>query len=350
MRPNAPLEIFVSTSSLIRSDCFQKYVVTKVLKRLDSTKSRGGFNDPLHAFLVPVSFGVSSMSLLHILDQLLQHRKDQGRHAGYNLHVLFINESSVSDCAFARETAEKLMQRYPLHAYTTVSLEDCATYSDQTRKLPFEENQSLSEYVSSLPSATSRMDFIDIARRQLIIAFAKRHQCTRVLFGDSTTRLAEKTLSETAKGRGVALPWLTADGNSLGLNYIYPLRDLLKKELVDYSKALSPPLTPLLSNTSTQTATSSKNMTIDGLMSQYFESVEKNYPSVVTNVVRTSDKLVPSVISEGSESCSLCNCPIVKETWGGDQGSAASLSVESFSELKTDPSLCYGCTRNALHD
>ena len=350
VRPIVLLNVCVSTCSFVRSDCFQKYVVTKVLKRLDSTKSRGGFKDPQKTFLVPISFGVSSTSLLHILDHLLQSRKSQGRHAGYRLHILFVDQSSVSGPTFPRETREKLMQRYPSHAYTTVSLEDCAAYRDQTERLPFEKNQSLHDFVSSLPSTTSRTDFIDITRCQLIIAFAKRHQCDRILFGDSTTRLAEKTLSETAKGRGVALPWLTADGDSLGLDCIFPLRDLLKKELVDYSKVLSPQLTPLLSDSPTQVSTSSKNVTIDGLMTQYFESVERNYPSVVTNVVRTSNKLRPSAIPEGSEPCSLCRCPIVKGTWGGDQEGTASPSIQPSDGIQNNQSLCYGCTRTVLQD
>ena len=338
-------------------ECFMRYVATKVLKRLETNKLRGGFKDPQRTLLVPISFGVSSIALLHVLDQQLSNRAETGRHAGYNLHVLFVEQFVVLGQPSFLESLDVLKQRYPSHTYTVISLEDCFDYSigfDTSASadaltddsIALDKRTCLKHILSSVPSATSRVDMIEILRRRLILAFAKAHACDSILFGDSTTRLAEKTLSETAKGRAIALPWLTADGSSSdGTNCTYPLRDLLRKELGSYVSMTSPPLTPLICEAPFQRPTSSKDTTIDGLMTQYFESVEQNYPSIVANVVRTAGRLVAPSMSEGTNTCALCGHPIVNEAWGGDQLDSGVPQVADSNGSEYGNSFCYGCAR-----
>ncbi|KAL9077016.1 MAG: hypothetical protein Q9161_000649 [Pseudevernia consocians] len=334
-----------------------KYVATKVLKRLETSKLRGGFKDPQKTLLIPISFGVSSVVLLHVLDQQLSHRAEAGRHAGYNLHVLFVDQSAVLEQAPLHESLDMLKQRYPSHTYTVVLLEDFCDYGINFDMPAFADASTnghsaldkpthVKHKLSSLPSATSRADMIEILRRRLTLAFAHKHACDSILFGDSTTRLAEKTLSETAKGRGIALPWLTADGSpSDGLNCTYPLRDLLRRELGAYASMTSPPLTPLICEAPSPTPASSKDTTIDGLMTQYFESVEQNYPSIVANVVRTSGRLVAPSTSQGTNACAICGHPIVNESWGGDQVDSTVPRLADSNGSDSGEVLCYGCAR-----
>ena len=332
-----------------------KYVATKILKRLETNKLRGGFKDPQRTLLVPISFGVSSIILLHVLDQQLSNRVEAGRHAGYNLHILFVDQSAVLEQASVHDSMEMLKRRYPSHTYTVVSLEEFCDYGIEI-DMPaianaltnghnaIDKRTRLKHILSSLPSATSRADMIEILRRRLILAFAKAHSYDSILFGDSTTRLAEKTLSETAKGRAIALPWLTADGSSSnGTTCIYPLRDLLRKELGAYANMTSPPLTPLICEAPSQTPTSSRDTTIDGLMTQYFESVEQNYPSIVANVVKTAGRLVAPSISEDTDVCAVCGYPIVDESWGGDQLGSAVPRLANNNGSEHGKALCYGC-------
>ena len=330
-------------------DCFMKYVGTKVLKRLEAKKIRGGFNEAQKTVLLPISFGASSVTLLHILDQQLQNRAQQGRHSGYTLHVLFIDQSTVLEKVDVRGAMELLSQRYPAHKYTTISLEDCFDYGVKFEGLSNSEEDRLHRIISSMPSATSKVDFIDIARRRLIIAFAKKFGNDSILFGDSTTRIAEKTLSETAKGRGVALPGLTADVFTEDIHCIFPMRDLLRKEITAYASIVSPPLTPLILEVSPKASASSKDTTIDGLMSQYFESVEQNYPSIVANVVRTSGRLNPPAMLEGCRSCSICVDGVSTVSWGGGQQDRVTSSQPADRDgQKVALALCYGCARTAL--
>ena len=334
-----------------------RYVATKVLKRLETNKLRGRFKEPQKTLLIPVSFGVSSIVLLHLLDQQLGNRAESGRHAGYNLHILFVDQSTVLEQASFQDSLGLLKQRYPSHMCTAVSLEDCCEYGTGF-DLPAYADALTNSHTTvdkltrfkhgllSLPSATSRADMIEILRRRLILAFAKAHGCDSILFGDSTTRLAEKTLSETAKGRAITLPWLTADGSSSdGTKCSYPMRDLLRKELGAYASMTSPPLTPLICEVLSQVPASSKDATIDGLMTQYFESVEQNYPSIVANVVRTSGRLVAPSTTENTVSCSVCGYPIVNQSWGGDQMDSAVPRMADNHKSEDGKLVCYGCAR-----
>lgn len=345
---------------IFSSDCFMKFLTTKVLKRLETNKLRGGYKGPQKTLLLPVSFGVSSISLLQVLDQHLRNRTDQGRHAGYALHILFVDQSVALEQGPLHTLLSSLGGRYPTHKYTAIPLEDCFDYgidmdylvahnTSVVGRTVVDKTDCLRRTLSSLPSATSRLDIVEILRRRLIMAFARRHACDSILFGDSTTRLAEKTFSETAKGRGIALPWLTADGSSSeGIRCTYPLRDVLKKELSAYASLVSPPLLPLIFDPPTKISISSHNTTIDGLMSQYFESVEQNYPSIVANVVRTSGRLVAPLISDESKKCSACANPIMNGSWGGEQQSTTISGSAENNGCEVRRILCYGCTRTLI--
>jgi cytoplasmic tRNA 2-thiolation protein 2 len=200
-----------------------------------------------------------------------------------------------------------------------------------------------------MPSATSRADLITTLLTQLLVDVTKKGGCESILFGDSTTRLAEKTLTETAKGRGFSLPWQVSDGMSpYGIGFNYPLRDLLKKELVEFSSLTIPSLADLIiyPNSASYVSVSSKSITIDDLMVQYFESVEENYPSIVANVVRTSSKLKPLATGD-TIACGLCGLPVTEGTdgifgWGGDQNSHS----RRVKQNGHNNILCYGCSRS----
>ncbi|KAL8860709.1 MAG: hypothetical protein Q9178_002739 [Gyalolechia marmorata] len=196
---------------------------------------------------------------------------------------------------------------------------------------------------------------IGILRSQLINAFAKEICCDSILYGDSTTRLAERTLSEAAKGRGGAIPWLTADGQSpSGVKTVYPMRDLLRKEITAYTVSTIPPLTPfLIENTAERDpSASSKNTTIEDLMGQYFQSVEQNYPSIVANVVRTSGRLVaPSPMGQDEAVCQICRLPLIEGAkglhWSGEQDDPA--DIARVTGRRDTSTLCYGCARSTLN-
>lgn len=145
-----------------------------------------------------------------------------------------------------------------------------------------------------------------------------------------------------------------------GVKFHYPLRDLLKSELVNYVSLELPgapaPLLPLCVAYSAQPkhsaagAASGRNITIDELMTQYFESIETQYPSIVANVVRTAGKLQPLRGNANGESCRICGLP--GDGAGGDMTlSALTLNAQANDGGKPDngnkrSGMCYGCARS----
>lgn len=335
---------------------------TKVSKRIEVSKIRGGFNREPNKLLFPLSLGVSSIALLHVLDRSFRARLDNSGRIGNTLHLLFVDENIELDHDVNNDMLQCLQQRFPSHLYSIIHLGDVFQYhSDELggalepkaegqETSPLSHMERLKHLLSSIPSASSRVDLIATLRRRLVYAFAQRHGCFGIVYGDSTTRLAERTLSETAKGRGGSLPWLTADGTSpMGMKIIYPMRDLLKKELILYTELTQPPLTSLVrrAKLSTDRPMLSKDTTIDSLMTQYFGSVEQNYPSIVANVVRTSSRLVAPSLSTDSRLCSICGLPVEDTTqeWSGTQDTPSTANVMNGKPIHNDSALCYGCIR-----
>ncbi|KAF4636804.1 hypothetical protein G7Y89_g1292 [Cudoniella acicularis] len=340
--------------------CFSQYVTTKAVKRMETYRIRGSSAKPPRKLLLPLSFGPSSASLLHILDQHIQGQYDRMNRAAYELFVVHIDlYVDPVDRKDSSELLEKYKIRFPRHTYSSFGLEDALLLDGIEWKSlhigqPNESDgkpttERLQHLLGSILSATSRSDIASTLLTRLLVDVAKRNSCEGILFGDSTTRLAEKTLTETAKGRGFSLPWQVSDGDApYGLGFNYPLRDLLKKEIVIFSSLATHTLAEIIiyQRTSSTVSASSKLTTIDDLMTQYFESVEENYPSIVANVVRTSSKLQPTSILD-TTACGLCGLPVAEGTdgingWGGDQNS------DSRPEIKDGHYgvLCYGCSRS----
>jgi cytoplasmic tRNA 2-thiolation protein 2 len=258
-----------------------------------------------------------------------------------------------------------LRQRFPRHEYSVIPLADLfergdisdassglEATSDSTlaQDAPISKEAKLERFISSLPSATSRTDVMRILKIRLLVQTAKSLGCKGILWGDTTTKLAERTLAETAKGRGFSIPWQISDGESpFGMAFYYPLRDLLRKELVAFSERLTP-LTPLIAVSSRARESESaptKNTSIDGLLGQYFASVEENFPNIVANVVRTSDKLSAPAHNHVDPSCSLCGCYITD--YGEQSSAAANVPLEQIELLKLTGGnggpvqFCHGC-------
>jgi cytoplasmic tRNA 2-thiolation protein 2 len=308
--------------------------------------------------LVPLSMGVSSLALLHCLDEQLKRQIENTGRTGFALQVLHVDMTAVVPEGPSAADLDAIKQRYPTHTYTTIPIssvmevEDiqdllkqykidtpAVTANPQNTGIETTNLQSLQTLLQAIPTATARADVLQILLHNLIVSFAKADACEAILWGDSTTRLAEKTLAETAKGRGFALAWLVSDGPSpYEIDFYYPLRDLLKKEIHAYATYTSPPLTPLVApEAPLETVVSAKHSTIDGLMRNYFDAVEKNYPSIVANVVRTTAKFVAPGVGVGDASCSLCGLPLLL-TPRTEEG--------LVKEGKAPPPLCYGCMRS----
>ncbi|KAG8530423.1 uncharacterized protein KY384_004925 [Bacidia gigantensis] len=348
---------FTVRTERLCKDCFIKYVTTKVIKRLEANKVRGGYGEKASKILIPISFGISSISLLHVLDVHLQKRQGKGRHAGLSVHLLFIDHSSVLDQDFSRNISS-LKNRFDSFPLQTLLLEECFDYDisldtllnagSQDSRIPRGNLERLNHLLSAVKGQSSKTDVLGILCQRLIAAFANANGFDVVLYGDTTSRLAERTLAETAKGRGSLVSLQTMDTRGQGKsNHVYAMRDLLRKELGLYAEVVDPPLSPLILQTeTTPPMTSAKHNSIDGLMRQYVESVELQYPSVVANVVRTTGKLKIPQIDEGTRNCNMCDGPLWTRP-SGQQEKPESPSEDRNGLLRAREIslLCRGCER-----
>ena len=155
---------------------------------------------------------------------------------------------------------------------------------------------------------TERRDAYEAARRALIHSFARAEHVEAVLWGDSTTNLAQRVLGLVAKGKGGDVPALMNEGPASELGRVgawggegegkgaavdvYPLRDLLKGELLAYAATVEK-FEGIVEEDEGEGEGLGRRAggTIDGLMGKYFADTEREYPSIVANVVRTAGRL-----------------------------------------------------------
>lgn len=310
--------INVRTEPLCKA-CFSKYVQTKVVKRMESFRVRNAGPGQQRTLLLPLSFDASSLALLHILSQHQRGQAEKTSRTGYKLYILHIDNGSslVTDDG---SSLEKVKSRYPEHEYQSIplskllSLEDLSGLFPEAATRELDDDQRLSALLASSKSVTTRQDTVQLLTRRLAVQQARNSGCEAIIWTDTTTKLAERVLAETAKGRGYSLPWVVADGESpLGIPFHFPLRELLAKEARDYISFLEPPMDACLIR-SEERAVSTRNTTIDHLMQQYFQTVEQDYPSIVANVVRTTSKLQPPSLSQIEQLCELCNMPLENQS------------------------------------
>ncbi|KAI0127473.1 hypothetical protein BJ170DRAFT_374048 [Xylariales sp. AK1849] len=389
------------------SQCFISFVSAKVIKRLEVLQraTRGPrFPSKPPRYLVALSPGsVSSTVLLSILCENLRAQREKSGGSGgartrFEVVGCVVDTDLGSqpggdgiDVEEARDGDEKgesdVLARYRAHfpgiTFIHIRLEEALHLSSIAwASLPalntnLAPSHRLGDLLGRLPSTTSRSDMVRLFTRHLLLSAALREECSVLLLGYNTTSLAQLTLSETAKGRGFALPWLVNDGafrlpslvpesasqpgnpgtdaaTEVSIPIYHPLRELFRKELVTYTTLTTPPLTPLIpdpgpaggpNGKKAAAVVSHKDLSIDDVMARYFAEVEENYPSVVANVVRTTGKLNRSGSGEQG-TCGLCGVGLDEvgdERWRGELGEQKG---EARQDGEGEGRLCYGCDRS----
>lgn len=323
--------------------CFQKYVSSKILKRMETYRFKNQVGNTQKRLLLPISGGVSSLVLLEVLDrQIRKQLKQQGRTA-YALTLCHVDVTLPStDSTHGAEPAwwTRLRQQFDLHTFLPpatlgsicshdAQLEQDLVHLGIVRRT--EENETDEQLVtrvfSSARSATARADLSSLLLKRLIVSIAKQNSCSAVIWGHSDSKLAAKALAEVAKGRGAAVPSELADGPSpWDLDFNYPLRDLFEQELELHLNTLPEEVMACQKEgvDEVEAPVSLRATSIDALLSAYITGQGEKYPSIMANVVRTASKLQVPDLASGRK-CSLCAMPM--------------------SGTSDDQNLCYGCQR-----
>uniref|UniRef100_A0A673G962 Cytoplasmic tRNA 2-thiolation protein 2 n=1 Tax=Sinocyclocheilus rhinocerous TaxID=307959 RepID=A0A673G962_9TELE len=211
-------------------------------------------------------------------------------------------------------------------AVAQLSIEDSA-YSP-------EHKLALERLFSSMKTLTAKEDMLQTLRSHLILHIARENGYSKVMMGDSCSRLAVKLLSNIALGRGAALASDTgfSDPRYGDVVIVRPMRDYSSKEIAFYSRMFNVP-SVFISGLDTQTH---DKTSIQRLTESFVTNLQSDFPSTVSTIYRTSEKLhtvMPpqSQTAEPASKCLLCLCTL--DTKVG--------RLPSHQDLKT--LLCYSC-------
>ncbi|KAG1762725.1 hypothetical protein EDD22DRAFT_778047 [Suillus occidentalis] len=198
--------------------------------------------------------------------------------------------------------------------------------------------EAMRSYLSSLPTQTAISSALQNLTRVLILHTAHSRCSSHLLFGSSLTSLSISLLSSISQGGGYAIreelqeEWapVAASGPkpSNVLRVIRPLRDVTAKECAVYA---------WWNNISVIGRDKQRRaiLGIAALTKNFVVGLEKDYPSTVSTIARTCEKLEPKDAPSGQ--CRLCKRPMQPaiQEWKGR------ISIRSYSDNKLSADLAH---------
>ncbi|KAJ5370777.1 Cytoplasmic tRNA 2-thiolation protein 2 [Penicillium cataractarum] len=336
-------------------NCFQRFAAHKVLLRMSKYKQLKKETGQTPKLLLPLSLGVSSSVLLHIINGDIERQlANTFVNLGFELTILVIDPSTIlTPDAKYNQAYEAVTKAFPKLTFNRLPFHSVFEYVSDMKEIvqeyagsSFTDDESLSNedrlttFRASISTATSKADLDSVLLTRLVVGYAKSLGCGTVVWGDSDTRLAAKTLAGVAKGRGASLTWSVSDGMSpWGVAFDFPLRDLSKPELEQFKgvceelSGIVVPDEPISDNVLT------KNLSIDELMMRYVRTQGEKYRGVMANVSRTANKL-ESTTGSDDVLCPLCGGHV-----GNVKGNSG-VTVANQSSDNYSSKFCYGCMRS----
>ncbi|KAJ8417806.1 hypothetical protein AAFF_G00226490 [Aldrovandia affinis] len=182
-----------------------------------------------------------------------------------------------------------------------------------TPALVVRHGQDLERLFASVNTLTAKEDMLQTLRQHLIVHTARTKGYSKVMMGDSCSRLAVKLLSNISLGRGASLATDTgfSDPRYGDVVILRPMRDYSSKEIAFYNKMfrVSSVFIPGLDTKALDKAS------IQLLTESFVTKLQADFPSTVSTIYRTSEKLHTACPAHDSDSeptakCLLCVCAL----------------------------------------
>ncbi|KAK6294668.1 hypothetical protein J4Q44_G00354980 [Coregonus suidteri] len=176
-----------------------------------------------------------------------------------------------------------------------------------------EHSQALQRLFASVRTLTAKEDLLHTLRQHLILHTARTQGYTKVMMGDSCSRLAIKLLSNISLGRGASLATDTgfSDPRYGDVVIVRPMRDYSSKEIAYYNRMFDIPsvFIPGLDTKAQDKAS------IQRLTESFVTKLQTDFPSTVSTIYRTSEKLhtacpPKNTNTQPSAKCLLCVCAL----------------------------------------
>lgn len=180
---------------------------------------------------------------------------------------------------------------------------------------------------SSIEYSTVEIDSNDTMGA--LLDYTQSNQIKTIILGDCSTRMAIKMLAYTADGRGATAPIELCGEYEIpesGVRLTRPLREFNMHEVRYFNQQFGLP-------TSDTEAKKSDNSILQ-LTAKFLTSLDAEYPSTVSTVMRTLEKLSVNSQILSDVYCSHCRMPVEKRV---------------LTEDGTDHPLCYSCQQIVGH-
>ncbi|CAK6978449.1 cytoplasmic tRNA 2-thiolation protein 2 isoform X1 [Scomber scombrus] len=364
-------------------DCFKEYFVHKFRAMLG--KNRIIF--PGEKVLLAVSGGPSSCSMLNQVQEGLSqnaHKKlrfipgivyiDEGgavgqsveerrrtvsellnvfKATGFPFHIVPLEQvldlpSSVVVTAPSPSERPASSYKAAVDHFIQTDISRCLTAQTQDETSPpdIQESQTqlLQQLIGSAKTLTAREDLLNTLRQHLLVHTARTEGYCKLMLGDNCTRLAVKLLTSISLGRGAQLAQDTgfSDCRYGDIITVRPMRDYSSKEIAYYNRLFKVP-SVFIAGLDTKTT---DKASIQRLTESFVTKLQADFPSTVSTIYRTSEKLQTACKSTTTADpcarCLLCMCAL-DTTVENASAFQATLISEQLSQTK-----CLGINSTAL--
>ena len=221
--------------------------------------------------------------------------------------ILFDNPSL---CGYVEKLAQ--LENVPFHSTKLESIFEGSysnMFKDQLGKTVVDLKTSglgnaeiLLESLNSVGDNSSKEDLVHIYTMRALRNEARRNGCNVIILGNNSTQISIKVISDTAKGRGIALATTVALEEPREIVIVKPLRDTLAEEIAVFNQYKSIVSYPHPSLTTGMPS----NASIERLTANFIMGVQKDFPSTVSTISRTAFK-VNSIVPDGNPNCAFCS-------------------------------------------
>lgn len=298
--------------------CFLPYFTHKFRACLGKSKLIKA-NDGV---LVAHSGGQASSAMLHLIKEALE--EDNKKKLRYVPAILYVDEGVVLDQGIGERLAlcKEIVSlaawtSFPVYVTTlemVYKLEDsnpqdivlAMKSGESIERLPTDPalEQRLKDLFTSVTSLTAKEDLLLRLRHQIICKVAEKFGLAKVFLGDSGTRLSVRLLADIAQGRGAQLTEDTGFSHNWGSQVVVlrPMREFVAQEIAMYNN-----IHHIESVTIPTLATKTDHRSsIARLTEQFVRGLQLDFPSTVSTVFRTGDKLCTSPQVSSENKCALC--------------------------------------------
>lgn len=358
---DSPKTVILRKKDYYCDDCFMLSTNHKFRACLGKNK----VITPNENVMIGLSGGVGSTVLADLVHHAISLENTKKlRITPYFLHLY------DDDSKCLAESLIRQCERYNFDVYVV----HLAVYMNSNYELPQantlqdcndNERQAFKDMMNSMPPSAAN-DYLLKIKRNLLVEFAKKLNCSVIFTAETTNTLAVNLLSNLAIGRGSQVQYDIGfyDNRDDKVKIIRPIKDISTEELNHYISIKQ--LTPVNDS-------HIKSNSLQSVISSFVSELQDNFQATISTVCKTADKIGIEKESNTSEKCLICESDLDVKSMKLSAFEATNISrMVSLENNLSNPTfektsdivhrlenntstsvfplinkyLCYGCSRN----